>query len=154
VEPRPEQMPERNRKVLSDLALRQWMDVAVLAVALSSYAAVADADPALGPSTSECLHGTPIYQQDNKAEGHVTRHVSAYRLQGSDAAFYESGLAIDADGAPNAYHPCGSPPGLDSLAAAGYPKSCNVLVCTGRTSRGLICTRGPAAAYSMDIMFR
>jgi len=118
-------------------SLRHWFNVLTLAAALVSYSALADVDPAqLAPSTSECAHRTPIYQQDNKAGGRVTRHVSAYRLQGSDAAFYESGLAIDADGAPNAYHPSGSPPGLDSLAAAGYPRSCSVLVCTGRTSTG------------------
>jgi hypothetical protein len=35
--------------------------------------------------------------------------------------FYLSGMSIDADGAPNAYHPKGSPPGLDYLANAGHP---------------------------------
>lgn len=35
--------------------------------------------------------------------------------------FYFSGMSIDADGAPNAYHPKGSPPGLDYLANAGHP---------------------------------
>jgi hypothetical protein len=106
---------------------------------MASCVAGADANPAqLAPSTAECPHGAgaPIFQQDNKSGGRIIRHVNAHRLEGSDAAFYESGLAIDADGAPNAYHPSGSPPGLDSLAAAGFPRSCSVLVCTGRTSTG------------------
>jgi hypothetical protein len=35
--------------------------------------------------------------------------------------FWSSGLAVDADGHPEAYHPEGSPPGLDWLANAGSP---------------------------------
>jgi hypothetical protein len=38
---------------------------------------------------------------------------------GKSAFFYQGGLAIDADGAPNAYHPEGK--GLDFLANAGKP---------------------------------
>ncbi len=41
------------------------------------------------------------------------------RLPGSTAFFYESGMTIDADGAPNAYHPDNS--GLDDLSNAGAP---------------------------------
>ena len=35
--------------------------------------------------------------------------------------FFVAGMAIDADGSPRAYHPQGSPPGLDFLANAGSP---------------------------------
>ena len=42
--------------------------------------------------------------------------------------FYLSKMAIDADGAPNAYHPIESK-GLDRLSSAGFGSSCNVLVC-------------------------
>jgi hypothetical protein len=35
--------------------------------------------------------------------------------------FFRSGLAIDADGSPRAYHPDGSPPGLDRTSNAGRP---------------------------------
>jgi hypothetical protein len=87
LESRQKHMPASNQMGLSDLSFRCWETIAVLALALGGNAAVAVADPAqLGPSTSECSRGTPIYQQDNKAGGHVTRHVSAYRLMGSDAA--------------------------------------------------------------------
>lgn len=34
---------------------------------------------------------------------------------------FTAGMTIDADGAPNCYHPDGSPPGLDYLANAGHP---------------------------------
>ena len=35
--------------------------------------------------------------------------------------WWTSGLAVDCDGAPEAYHPNGSPPGLDYLGDAGKP---------------------------------
>jgi glycosyl hydrolase group 75 (putative chitosanase) len=47
--------------------------------------------------------------------------VRVRRRKGEKAIYFVSGLAIDADGAPRAYHPKGSPPGLDFLANAGEP---------------------------------
>lgn len=47
------------------------------------------------------------------------RDVPIGRLAGNAAFFYESGMTIDADGAPNAYHPDNV--GLDDLANAGAP---------------------------------
>lgn len=53
-----------------------------------------------------------------------------YSLQGSEAYFYVTGfMTIDADGAPEAYHPDDT--GLDALKHAGYPGTSwwkNVLV--------------------------
>lgn len=46
-------------------------------------------------------------------------NVPIWRLPGSEAFFFSSGMTIDADGAPNAYHPDDS--GLDELANAGQP---------------------------------
>ena len=46
----------------------------------------------------------------------------------TSAFFYESGMTIDADGAPNAYHPDNT--GLDDLANAGTPGT------MGRTGQG------------------
>ena len=47
--------------------------------------------------------------------------VRVRRRAGEKALFFVAGMAIDADGAPRAYHPTGSPPGLDFLANAGSP---------------------------------
>jgi glycosyl hydrolase group 75 (putative chitosanase) len=47
--------------------------------------------------------------------------VRVRRRTGEKALFFVSGMTIDADGAPCAYHPRGSPPGLDFLANAGSP---------------------------------
>jgi hypothetical protein len=44
---------------------------------------------------------------------------TVWRLAGGDAFFFEAGMAIDADGAPDAYHP--DDVGKDYLANAGYP---------------------------------
>jgi hypothetical protein len=53
--------------------------------------------------------------------------VALERVRGEAPFFFTSGLHVDADGSPNAYHPptpshrSGSPPGLDLLANAGSP---------------------------------
>lgn len=47
--------------------------------------------------------------------------VRVRRRTGEKALFFVAGMRIDADGAPRAYHPGGSPPGLDFLANAGHP---------------------------------
>lgn len=51
--------------------------------------------------------------------GEPEREIPILRVPGTSAFFYESGMTIDADGAPNAYHPDNS--GLDDLANAGVP---------------------------------
>lgn len=52
-------------------------------------------------------------------DGEQEREVPIWRRPGDTAFFYESGMTIDADGAPNAYHPDNT--GLDDLANAGAP---------------------------------
>jgi Fungal chitosanase of glycosyl hydrolase group 75 len=47
--------------------------------------------------------------------------VRVRRRRGEKAIFFVSGLEVDADGSPRAYHPDGSPPGEDLLANAGGP---------------------------------
>jgi hypothetical protein len=49
--------------------------------------------------------------------GEVVREVAISQLPDSSAFFFEAGMTIDADGAPNAYHPDNR--GLDDLANAG-----------------------------------
>ncbi len=52
-------------------------------------------------------------------DGEAVHDIPIWRQPGSFAVFYESGLSVDADGAPNAYHPDNI--GLDDLANAGAP---------------------------------
>jgi Fungal chitosanase of glycosyl hydrolase group 75/Bacterial SH3 domain len=45
--------------------------------------------------------------------------ISIHQADGESAFFYEAGMSINADGAPNAYHPADT--GIDFLANAGQP---------------------------------
>jgi hypothetical protein len=65
-----------------------------------------------------CL-GELLLNFEARHDGEPERDVPIGRLPGSSAFFYESGMTIDADGAPNAYHPDNI--GLDDLANAGTP---------------------------------
>lgn len=63
--------------------------------------------------------GERIVEFQMAHEGEPAREVPIERLPGSSAFFYEAGMTIDADGAPNAYHPDNT--GLDDLTNAGGP---------------------------------
>jgi hypothetical protein len=85
---------------------------AVLLICAAAAAGASATKPdQMASASPDCPYGTPIYEQDNIVKDQktkkwvVARHVRAFRLTNSGAAFYESGLAIDADGTPNAYHP-------------------------------------------------
>jgi hypothetical protein len=52
-------------------------------------------------------------------DGEITGEVPIWRMDGRNAYFFETGMTIDADGAPNAYNPDNT--GLDDLANAGEP---------------------------------
>jgi hypothetical protein len=65
-----------------------------------------------------CL-GALLLNFEMKHDGDPERDVPIGRFPGTTAFFYESGMTIDADGAPNAYHP--ENVGLDDLANAGTP---------------------------------
>ena len=61
-------------------------------------------------------------------------------FQLGDALAWESGLMIDADGAPNAYHPGGE--GLDALANAGKPGNWWGVVTDDGTAKGTPVVQG------------
>jgi hypothetical protein len=63
--------------------------------------------------------GEQLLNFQMKHDGDPEREIPIWRVPGNSAFFYESGMTIDADGAPNAYHPDNS--GLDDLANAGAP---------------------------------
>lgn len=63
--------------------------------------------------------GQLLVNFEMRHDGDPERDVPIGRLRGNTAFFYESGMTIDADGAPNAYHPDNT--GLDDLANAGTP---------------------------------
>ena len=51
-----------------------------------------------------------------------------WQLRGDSAFFFESGMTVTADGAPNAYHPTDDDRALDFLANAGRPGDWHALV--------------------------
>jgi hypothetical protein len=63
--------------------------------------------------------GEQIVKFQMAREGEPAREIPIERLPGTSAFFYEAGMSIDADGAPNAYHPDNT--GLDDLRNAGGP---------------------------------
>jgi hypothetical protein len=64
----------------------------------------------------------------------LTRIGDVEVFQLGDVLVFESGLMIDADGAPNAYHPAGQ--GLDALANAGKPGNWWGVVTDDGTAKG------------------
>ncbi len=76
----------------------------------------------------------PVFARD----GQVAQNVPIWQAPGSDAFFFVSGMTIDADGAPNAYHPDNS--GLDDIANAGAPGHWDGIV-TDRSGEPLV--QGP-----------
>ena len=84
-------------------------------------------------------------------EHHHTVALSA-AASGVNAFVYQAGMAVDADGAPRAYHPKNL--GLDSLTHAGYPGHWWALATdTGKSSgRPVIQRRGdPAPGYYVSM---
>jgi hypothetical protein len=72
--------------------------------------------------------------------GQDSREVPVWQLPDRQAFLFISGMTIDADGAPNAYHPDDvglDEAGLDELANAGKPGSWNGII-TGRDGDPLI----------------
>jgi hypothetical protein len=77
-----------------------------------------DAQVPAQDSQGACF-GELVMNFEMRHDGEPEQDVPIGRLPGSSAFFYQSGMTIDADGAPNAYHPDNS--GLDDLANAGSP---------------------------------
>ena len=66
-----------------------------------------------------CFGGLLLTFEMRHRDGELDRDIPIGRLGANGGFFYESGMTIDADGAPNAYHPDNS--GLDDLSNAGTP---------------------------------
>lgn len=79
---------------------------------------------------------------DNRQKVIDVGRVSVWTLAPGTAFFYFGGMAIDADGAPAAYHPSGAS-GLDALGNAGHPGNWWALVTDTGTSAGNPVIQGP-----------
>jgi hypothetical protein len=85
---------------------------------LAECVLAAGAQASLGDSIGTCF-GKLLLMFEMRHDGEPERDIPIGRVPGSKAFFYEAGMTIDADGAPNAYHPDNL--GLDDLANAGSP---------------------------------
>ena len=96
-----------------DLKLLEQEQMELTRCILGTYAqGLAQDSP--GPCSGELLLNFEV-----RHDGEPERDIPIEQLPGTQAFFYESGMTIDADGAPNAYHPDNT--GLDDLANAGTP---------------------------------
>ncbi len=75
-------------------------------------------------------------------DGETAGDIPVWQTSGSAAFFYESGMYIDADGAPNAYNPQNT--GLDDLANAGEPGHWSALA---HDDSGEPYLQGPRSSY-------
>jgi hypothetical protein len=96
-----------------DLAIFEQKEAALNKCALGRNGVSAALVPPAGCSNEQLLS----FQMNH--EGEEEREIPIWHVPGDTAFFYESGMTIDADGAPNAYHPDNI--GLDDLSNAGSP---------------------------------
>jgi hypothetical protein len=74
---------------------------------------------ALGNDTQQSCSASLLFQYQDDRHKERIRDVSIWQLPNTPAFFFDAGMTIDADGAPNAYHPENI--GIDDLANAGEP---------------------------------
>jgi hypothetical protein len=74
---------------------------------------------AMAQDSPDFCSGELLMTFEFRHDGEPERDIPIARLPGTQAFFYVAGMTIDADGAPNAYHPDNT--GLDDLANAGTP---------------------------------
>jgi hypothetical protein len=71
--------------------------------------------------------------------------VPVWEISGSGALLFVSGMAINADGAPNTYHP--DDKGMDFLANAGTPGNWRSLVTHNGRTNGIPVVQGPSDPF-------
>jgi hypothetical protein len=78
---------------------------------------------------ANCERSVPFTFTSVSRDGQHTRETPIWQVPDSDAFFFLSGMTIDADGAPNAYHPDNI--GLDDLLNAGTPEHWDGIMTNG-----------------------
>jgi hypothetical protein len=111
--PEKEPSPLPSLHVDQDLALLQQKRTELAQCILSAEAQ--DSPEKAQGDCSEML----LLNFEMRHNGEAERDIPIGHLPGTSAFFYETGMTIDADGAPNAYHPDNS--GIDDLQNAGAP---------------------------------
>jgi hypothetical protein len=91
---------------------------------------------------ANCDRSVPFTFASVSRDGQRTRETPIWQVSGSQAFFFLAGMTIDADGAPNAYHPDNI--GLDDLINAGTPEHWDGIMTDGQ---GQPIVQGPNDPY-------
>ena len=111
--------PENESAISQRAALQRDNDIlGQRQIQLHQCMMATDEDGGVPGTTTECSSEQLVNFQMSH-EGEEERDIPIWHLPGTLAFFFEAGMTIDADGAPNAYHPDNT--GLDDLANAGEP---------------------------------
>ena len=110
------------RRLIAEAAIRRASIPVAAGVLLFGAVVLAHPTtiPAIAPAVGSppaCLRSLVLNFEANQVDN--AREVPVWRMPDSSAFFFEDGMTIDADGAPNAYNPDNT--GLDDLANAGSP---------------------------------
>lgn len=100
------------------------------------------ASDATDSAGANCARTVPFTFTSVSRDGQRTHETPIWQAPGSDAFFFLSGMTIDADGAPNAYHPDNI--GLDDLINAGTPEHWDGIMTNGE---GNPIVQGPNDPY-------
>lgn len=113
-----------NRHAVQTILLWSFLCASLLkheAVGWTTAQSRVERPPASCASTESMLPDILTWHRDGRGV-----HVPIWQSPDSQAFFFVSGMMIDADGAPNAYHP--DDMGLDELANAGEPGLWNGII--------------------------
>jgi hypothetical protein len=102
--------------------MRLWNQILALAIVWAlPVSGLAQSPPAQNAAISQdgCPTSSRWFDFDVYRFGELRGHAAIWQLGAGPAFFFRTGLAIDADGAPNAYN--ADDTGLDSLFNAGQP---------------------------------
>lgn len=91
---------------------------------------------------ANCERSVPFTFTSVSRDGQHTRETPIWQVPGNQAFFFLAGMTIDADGAPNAYHPDNI--GLDDLINAGTPAHWDGIMTNGE---GQPIVQGPNDPY-------
>jgi hypothetical protein len=111
--------PEMDAASPRPVDLQQDLNILEHAQAELNRCLLANGGLSAGQDPSAGCSSEPLLNFQMNHDGQPEREIPIWHVPGSAAFFYEAGMTIDADGAPNAYHPDNI--GLDDLANAGSP---------------------------------
>ena len=127
--------------IFSRLSASIFLTVLLLAGGVAVGQNIGQGTPGLSENSalpSACARSVLFSFPVVSRNGGDAQEVPIWQAPGNQAFFFVSGMTIDADGAPNAYHPDNI--GLDDLANAGLPGHWDGVI-TDRTGEPLI--QGP-----------